>query len=203
MMWIGLTGNTGSGKSTVSRMLRDRGVPVVDADAAARDVLAPGSPALGLVYAEFGEELRLADGQLDRRGLGRLVFNDPEKLARLENIVHPAVRRAVAEKRHRLESEGHKFAFYDVPLLFEKNMQDQFDGILLIASGEDVAIHRIMKRDSISRAEALARLKSQWPARRKIKHCDWVVHNDGNLMDLELELDRVLQDIGRKLSQGD
>lgn len=202
-MWIGLTGNTGSGKSTVSRMLQDRGIPVVDADAVARDVLAPGSPALGLVYAEFGEGLRSADGQLDRRGLGRLVFNDPEKLARLEGIVHPAVRRAVTEKRRRLESKGHKLAFYDVPLLFEKNMQDQFDGILLIASGEDVAIQRVMKRDSISRAEALARLKSQWPASRKIKHCDWVVHNDGNLSDLELELDRVLQDIGRKLSQGD
>ena len=115
----GLTGGIGSGKSTVTRMLGDLGVPVLDADAWARDAVAPGSPGLAAVVEAFGEGVLTADGALDRPKLGAIVFADPERRRALEGIIHPRVRQGMADALMAFASAGEPIAFMDIPLLYE------------------------------------------------------------------------------------
>jgi dephospho-CoA kinase len=200
---IGLTGGIASGKSTFAAALRDRGAPVVDADALARAAVAPGSPALAEIARAFGPGVLAPDGSLDRRRMGALVFADEAARRRLEAITHPAVRRAVAEETARLSALGHDLAFYDVPLLFEVGLEATVDAVVVVWAPPDVQRARLAARDGLGPAEAEARLSAQLPVDEKAARADFVVENVGAAADLGPKADRLLADLraglGRKL----
>lgn len=198
MNWIGLTGSIGSGKSTVAKLLTGRGFPVVDADYFAKQALSPGSTAESQVLAAFGKPVQNNTGQLDRRLLAGIVFSDPEKLKMLEAIIHPLVQAMTRSRRTELERAGHSIAFYDVPLLFEKKMEPQFDAIVVVYAGLEICIRRVMARSSLRRDDIESRIRSQMAIEEKIKRAHWVVRNEGTESDLEKAVDSLIQDIGRK-----
>src|ERR1035437_1934246 len=153
MLWVGITGPMGSGKSTVAHLLRQMGFEVLDADDVARKVLSPGTPGEAEVLKTFGQQLKDRQGHLDRRALGRLVFSDAKKLLKLEKIIHPRVKDEIARQRQRLGQKGAQAAFYDVPLLFEKNMREQFDHVLVVSADFSLRKERIKIRSQLTDAE--------------------------------------------------
>lgn len=193
MKWIGLTGGLGSGKSTVAEILRRRGLAVIDADEMAKLAVGPGSPALQQIQSRFGAQVILPDGNLNRPRLAEIVFEDASNLAALEAIIHPVVRRLTSTERSRLAASGVSKAFYDVPLLFEKQMQDQFDAVVVVAASEPAQVDRAMKRDGISREKVFARMNKQLPLAEKVRLAHHVLRNDGSLADLEKQVDELLK----------
>src|SRR5690348_16484273 len=127
MLRVGLTGGIGSGKSAVSALLADRGAVIIDADKNARAVVAKGTPGLQQVVAAFGPEVLRSDGELDREAVGRIVFSDPEQLARLNAIVHPLIAERTARQTADAEAAGAAIVVYDVPLLVENGLQGMYD----------------------------------------------------------------------------
>jgi dephospho-CoA kinase len=200
---LGLTGGIATGKSTFAAALRARGVPVLDADAVARTVVAPGEPALAEIARAFGPQVLGPDGALDRRRLGALVFADPEARRRLERITHPAVRAAVAAETARLAAQGHALAFYDVPLLFEVGLDRDLDCVVVVYAPREVQRERLVRRDGLTPAEADARLAAQLDIEEKARRADIVVENVAGAEDLGPKADRILADLrkglGRKL----
>jgi dephospho-CoA kinase len=188
MLWIGITGSMGSGKTTVSDSLRRMGYAVLDADSVVRTVLRPGGEAETEVLKEFGPSVRAPDGTLDRRALGRVVFSEPAKLEKLEWIIHPRVRAEVARLRAECASRGEPAAFYDVPLLFEKKMEDQFDHIITVSSTPALRLQRLQARTGLTVAEIEERWSRQLPAQYKESHADAVIKNNGDLAALEIEV---------------
>lgn len=198
MIWIGLTGTIGSGKSSVADLLRKHGFPVLDADQFARQALSPGTPVEAKVLAEFGATVRDAGGRLDRKKLAAEVFQSEEKLRRLEAIVHPAVQSQTQFKRQELDANGYYLAFYDVPLLFEKKLQSQFDAIVVVFADLETCVRRTIARSGLRREEVEARIRAQLTIEEKIKKAHWVVRNDRGLPELEVEVAKLIQDIGRR-----
>lgn len=188
MKWIGLTGGLASGKSTVARLLRTKGYPVIDADELAKAVVAPGTEGLREVLAAFGSDLLQTDGALDRRELGRRVFGKPEELRRLEAIIHPRVQAETSARRRAFATQGFRIAFYDVPLLFEKNITG-FDAVVVVTAGEQLRKTRLKSRDGLDDEEIARRLASQIPLPEKEAKADYVLHNDGDLASLEKQVD--------------
>ncbi|MEQ1875022.1 MAG: dephospho-CoA kinase [Bdellovibrionia bacterium] len=200
MKWIGLTGGIASGKTTVADRLKSRGFHVVDADQLARIAVNPGSPALREIARVFGPDVISKDGSLDRAKMGSRIFQDPDLRLKLEAIIHPEVRRLSLEERKRLEAAGHKLAFYDVPLLYEKQMQKMFDSVVVVATSLVNQKARLSARNGLSGAEVEARLASQWPLGKKIPLADFVIQNDGNLSDLERAIESFLAALKLKFS---
>ena len=186
----------GSGKSTVSHQLRQMGFEVLDADQVAHQVLAEKTEGEAEVFRTFGQVVQDPAGSLDRRALGRLVFNDSEKLAALEAIIHPRVKQAVALAREELRAAGCPVAFYDVPLLFEKNMRDQFDSILVVSAAKHLRFARVQARSALTAAEIEERNLRHLPAEFKEASASAVIRNEGTLNDLRLEIERALAMIG-------
>ena len=177
---MGLTGGIGSGKSTVAGLLEERGAVVTSADEVARDVVSPGSDGLAAVVAEFGEGILAPDGSLDRGALGRLVFSDDLRRARLEELLLPLI---AAEAWARMDTvPAGRVAVYDVPLLVEGQMQDLFDLVIVIEAELEVRLERL---------EALARIAVQATDEERRAVADVVVSNSGALEDLSAEVDRL------------
>ncbi len=180
MRLVGLTGGIATGKSTFARALAALGAPVIDADRIAREVVARGTPALSAIACAFGGEMIGPDGELDRKRMASQVFADPAARARLEAIVHPAVREAMRRETARLAAEGRPLAFYDVPLLYEVGMDRQVDAVAVVWAPRDAQLARLRARDGLSQVEAEARLAAQIPVDEKAARADFVVVNDGD-----------------------
>ena len=193
MKWLGLTGGIASGKSTVSRLLSGYGVPVIDADLISHDLTQVGAEGYIKVVQHFGNEILDANGQINRKQLGAIVFNHPEKRLELENILHPLVQDKVKSLKESYSKQGHALCFYDVPLLFEKNLQNQFDKTILIYTPVGLQIRRLMERNHLSHAEAMTRLKSQISLREKVKLADYCLDNSTHIYDLELQVEHLLK----------
>ncbi len=183
---VGLTGTFGSGKSTVSRMLREHGVEVLDADAMARDAVLPGQPALEVIREEFGEEFIADDGGLDRRRMAQCVFASPARRRRLEAIIHPEVKKAmdrgIAAATCRFQNEGEPVLMVlDVPLLFEAGLEEMVDRTVLVTIGEAERFRRVRSRDGLSESEIVLRLGAQWPQSVKKALTDDIIDNTGVL----------------------
>lgn len=194
MKWIGLTGGLGTGKSTVAEMLRRKGWPVIDADQIAHQVLAPQTEAWTKVLHRFGSDLQGPSGEIDRRELGRRVFGDASALADLEGIIHPLVQEEVRKRRSSFHQQGFRMAFYDVPLLFEKNLTG-FDAVLVVTSSPELVEKRLLKRNGWSEVEVRQRQAAQWPIDKKVESADVVIENNSDLAALELEVDRALSEL--------
>jgi dephospho-CoA kinase len=177
---VGLTGGIGTGKSTVARMIRAAGVPVLDADVLAREVVAPGQPALAAIAAAWPDVVA-ADGTLDRKRLGAKVFADPAARARLEAITHPRIQERCQIEAQALEAAGHRLAFYEASLLVETGRQRDFDGLVVVTADEEQQLARVQARDGSTREQALARLRAQLPADEKRKVATHIVDNSGDL----------------------
>jgi dephospho-CoA kinase len=184
MRLVGLTGGIASGKSTFADALRALGAPVIDADRLAREAVRPGSGPLGAIVRAFGPSVLGPDGELDRKRMADRVFTDPVARARLEAIVHPAVRAAMAAETARLAAAGHPLAFYDVPLLYERGLDREVDCVVVVHASPEVQVARLRARDGLDPAEAQARLDAQLPIDEKARRADVVVTNEGDIASL-------------------
>lgn len=195
---FGLTGAFGSGKSTVARRLRARGVPVIDADTLAREVVAPGSEGLRQVVAAFGTSI-VGDEGLDRKALGRIVFADPAARARLNAIVHPLVQRRRQELELELRARGEPLACYEVPLLYENGLERELSPVIVVSAPEALLVERAMRRDGLSEEAVRARLAAQLPLAEKVARADYVIDNSGLESATEARTDDVLRQICARL----
>ena len=158
---IGITGSIATGKSTVSKMIKELGYTVVDADIVARVVVEPGEEAYQKIVEHFGEEILLANGEIDRKKLGDLVFQNEEKRLLLNSIVHPAVRKKMNEEKELAFRRGEKVVFLDIPLLYESNLTYMVDKVLVVYVDQTTQLERLMNRNHLTKEEALARITSQ------------------------------------------
>ena len=183
---MGLTGGIGAGKSTVAALLEERGAVVTSADEVARDVVSPGSDGLAAVVAEFGDGILAPDGSLDRSALGRLVFSDDLRRARLEEILLPLI---AAEAWARMDTvPAGQVVVYDVPLLVEGQMQDMFDLVIVVEADLELRLERLSER-GMNRDEALARIAVQATDEERRGVADVIVSNSGAIEDLSAEVD--------------
>jgi len=185
---IGLTGGIGSGKSTVARLLSSYGAVVVDSDQIAREVVAPRSPGLAAVTAEFGTDVLQPDGSLDRAALGAVVFADPERLAALNAIVHPLVGERTAQLEAEAVASGAPVVVFDVPLLVENGMQGLYDGVVVVDCPVEVAVERLLSQRGMSEADARARISHQATREQRRAAATWVVDNSGGPEQLEAQV---------------
>jgi dephospho-CoA kinase len=192
---IGLTGGIASGKSTAAAILRRLGAAVVNADELSREVVRPGNQAWQEIVHAFGPSVLLEDQALDRKKLRRMVFDNPEARQRLESIIHPKVR-ALAEKRIReLEAAGNVIIVYEVPLLFEGQLQLWLRPVILVACDAATQKQRLRERDRLSDEEAQRHLDAQMSLDEKRRLADHVVENNGTLDELEQQIKAVLKKI--------
>jgi dephospho-CoA kinase len=191
MLKIALTGGIATGKTHVVGRLRAAGVPVVDADVLAREAVARGSAGLAAVVARFGVDVLTPAGDLDRPRLGNLVFRDEVARRDLESIVHPQVRRGIAEFFEQLPPDT-PLAMADIPLLFETRQERKFDKVIVVACARDTQVKRVMARDSLSREDAERRVAAQLPIEEKVRRADYVIHTDGTFAETDAQVERVL-----------
>ena len=192
---IGLTGGIASGKSTVSELLTAFGFKVVDADTAAREAVAKGTPGIAKVKEVFGEEAIDENGEMDRKYMGELVFNNPGERIKLNEIVHPKVREIMEEKKQQFLNEGHN-VIMDIPLLFENELQDTVDEVWLVYTSESIQIDRLMERNDLTQEEAKARVYSQISIDKKSRMADHVIDNLGDKLELKQNLEKLLSEKG-------
>jgi dephospho-CoA kinase len=183
---VALTGGIASGKSTVANLFAELGVPVIDTDVIAREVVEPGQPALAEVVAAFGEDVLDRDGRLDRRRLRERIFADAGARRRLEAILHPAIRR---EMERQSREAGGRYQLLVIPLLTEGGRRDHVDRILLVDVPEAVQIERLVSRDHVSPGEAQASLAAQATRAARLVIADDVIRNTGRVEDLRSEVE--------------
>jgi dephospho-CoA kinase len=189
---FGLTGGLASGKSTVAARFRARGVPVIDADQIAREVVEPGSEGLAAIVAAFGDGVLAPDGSLDRARLGDLVFAAADKRRALNAILHPRIAARSAQRIAALDAAGEPLACYEAALLIENNLGDAFRPLVVVAVPLDVQLARAMARDGSTEEQARARIAAQLPLATKIAAADHVIDNAGEKATTERRADEVL-----------
>jgi dephospho-CoA kinase len=180
----GLTGGIASGKSTVSGFLSDAGARVIDADKIAREVVQQGTPGYNAILDVFGRTILLPGGDIDRKRLGEIIFNDPDKKARLDAIVHPMVSARSAEMIAQIAAETpDAVVILDIPLLLEAGMGSDLAEVIVVYVPENIQLKRLMNRDGIDEQSAMARIRSQMPIEEKRKHATVVIDNSGTIFD--------------------
>ncbi|MGH1347296.1 MAG: dephospho-CoA kinase [Nannocystales bacterium] len=189
----GLTGGIGSGKSSVAEFLEDFGVPVVSADELSRVVVTAGSEGLAEVVRAFGSDVVDERGELDRRKMASIVFREPARRQQLEAILHPRIRERFEQVLDALEKAGHPITVYEVPLLFEKNLQSDMKATILVTATEETRITRVMERDQTTKTEVRDRIASQMPESLKRKRADYIIENDGSVDELRREVRFLLE----------
>ena len=176
-----MTGNIGSGKSTVAAMLRELGIPVLDIDRISKEVTAPGGRAYDAVVQAFGRGIVRDDGSIDRKRLGEIVFADPRLRSQLEVITHPAILQGVKEAIDGIKREGHRAAVVEATLIHESGRKGLFEAVISVSCDRETAISRLAARDGMSRAQAEARLRAQMPSDLKAGASDHLIDNSGDI----------------------
>ncbi|SBC52973.1 Dephospho-CoA kinase [Staphylococcus aureus] len=192
---IGLTGGIASGKSTVSELLSVFGFKVVDADKAAREAVKKGSKGLAQVREVFGYEAIDENGEMNRRYMGDLVFNHPEKRLELNAIIHPIVRDIMEEEKQEYLKQGYN-VIMDIPLLFENELENTVDEVWVVYTSESIQMDRLMQRNNLSLEDAKARVYSQISIDKKSRMADHVIDNLGDKLELKQNLERLLEEEG-------
>ncbi|HCZ0220985.1 dephospho-CoA kinase [Staphylococcus aureus] len=192
---IGLTGGIASGKSTVSELLSVFGFKVVDADKAAREAVKKGSKGLAQVREVFGDEAIDENGEMNRRYMGDLVFNHPEKRLELNAIIHPIVRDIMEEEKQEYLKQGYN-VIMDIPLLFENELESTVDEVWVVYTSESIQMDRLMQRNNLSLEDAKARVYSQISIDKKSRMADHVIDNLGDKLELKQNLERLLEEEG-------
>lgn len=192
MAYIGLTGGVGSGKSTVAQLFRQAGALVIDADAIAREVVAPGEPALAEIRAHFGDGVIRADGSLDRSALADIVFHDADELAVLNSITHPRIAQRTA-RLHQSAKPGQHIV-HDVPLLVENQLADAYDVVVVVWAEPEVRLARLAAR-GMSTAEAQRRMAAQATDAQRREVADFLIDNNGDVDQLRAHVAEVLSQL--------
>jgi dephospho-CoA kinase len=185
MFLVGLTGNIGSGKSTVTQLLSERGATIIDADVLARRAVESGTDAYRAIVERWGTSILGADAMLDRGALRRIVFSEPSELEQLNAIVHPEVERMRAELVERARQRGDQLVVCDIPLLFERRMTERFERIVLVDAPRPVRLERLVRERGLRETEAMDMIVAQMPAELKRARADFVIDNDGSLTALD------------------
>ena len=194
---IALTGGIATGKSYVAARLREAGVPIVDADVLAREVVTPGSPALAAIRRRFGPDAVRRDGTMDRIRVGQIVFKDKRARLDLEAIIHPAVIKAIQDFFNALPKRT-PFAVADIPLVFETGREKEFDAIVVVACPREMQLQRLMERNKLSKADAEKRLAAQLPIDQKVKKATYVINNAGTFEETDAQVDELIKKLGSK-----
>ena len=189
---LGVTGNIAAGKSTVVRMLTERGAHHIDADLVYRELVGPGQPLLARLVERFGPGILAPDGSLDRKALGAIVFSDPTALAELDALTHPAV---IAEIDRRADAIREGVILIDAVKLVESGHADHCDVVWLVTAPAEVQVTRLMKRNILSRAEAERRVAAQAPLGPKVARADRIIDNSGSLKELKAQVEAAWRDL--------
>ena len=197
MLLVGLTGGIGSGKSTVARMLEERGAVVFDADLLAREAVEPGTPGHSAVIERFGADVLAPGGELDREALASIVFADPSARRDLEQIVHPEVRRLFAEGSESYHDTD-RIVVFSAPLLVESGMHTAFEILVVVSATVATQIERLMRQRGMSESAIRARIDAQAPLEDKAAVADFLVDNGGTLDELENQVERLWQDLSAR-----
>jgi dephospho-CoA kinase len=200
MLLVGLTGGIGAGKSTVARMLAQRGAVVIDADELARRAIDPGTPGFDAVVKSFGPELLTSEGAIDRNRLGALVFADVEARRKLEAIVHPEVARLFAQEAARYRDTD-KVVVYAVPLLVESGLQEMFDVVVVVTADRDARIARLAAARKMSGEDTRGRMEAQLSDDERERAADVVIRNDSSMAELERRVDELWADLKRRATE--
>jgi dephospho-CoA kinase len=187
----GLTGGIGSGKSTVARLIAERGVPVIDADQLSREAMAPGQPAARDIAAAWPEVMTAA-GEVDRKRLGDIVFADPAARLHLESITHPRIQALGEARAQALAGEGHRLAFYEASLLVEAGRVGDFDGLVVVTASPEAQLARAVARGGLTPEQARARIAAQLPLADKVRVATHVIDNDGELSSTRAQVETLL-----------
>lgn len=192
MKIIGLTGGIATGKSQVSSILSELGAMVIDADIVAREVVQKGLPAWQQLKDTFGEEYFLSNGELNRRKLGQLVFSHPDELAKLNSITHPAIKAKIEDRINDLKVQGYNgIVVVDAALLLEAGWETMVDQVWVVDAPMEKRIERIMKRDNLTRDQALSRINSQMSQQERIAKADKIIYNNSNIDSLKEQVLRI------------
>jgi dephospho-CoA kinase len=194
MLLVGLTGGIGSGKSTVSRMLAERGAVVVDADGLARRAVEPGTPGLQKVVEAFGPDVLKADGSLDREAVAARVFADEDARRLLESVTHPEVFRLYHDELDRYRDTD-EIVVFDAPLIVEAGAADGFDVLIVVSAPVEEQVRRLVADRGMAEDAARARIAAQYPLEKKEALADVVIRNDGSVEDLEPQVERLWADL--------
>lgn len=201
MFIIGLTGGIASGKSTVSEMLRQLGAPIIDADAVAREVVAPGQPAWRDIVAHFGTTVVRTDQTLDRRRLGEVVFKDTQARRVLEQFTHPRIQEIITERLRELQMEGCPVVVLDMPLLIETGWHHKVDQVWLVYVEPAVQLARLMARNGLPRTEAAARIAAQMPLSVKKSYAHIVIDNGRDLAATRRQVEQAWAQLGLRTAE--
>ncbi|MET0793971.1 MAG: dephospho-CoA kinase [Polyangiaceae bacterium] len=199
MRVFGLTGGIGSGKSTVAKRLRARGLSVVNADELARSAVSVGGSGLARIEEYFGPSVLRENGELDRARLGEIVFSDPEARRALDGIVHPIVRRLAAEHFHTIASSGEPLACYEVPLLYEVGLGEIYRPVLVVTAELEQRKRHLAARDGFNEVQIAARIAAQMPLEEKARRADYVIENAGSLAELDQRTDAAFEALSASL----
>jgi dephospho-CoA kinase len=191
MLLVGLTGNIGSGKSTVDQLLSERGATIIDADVLARRAVEVGTPAYAAIVERWGTSILAADGSIDRAALRRIVFSEPQELEQLNAMVHPEVERMRAALVEQARQRGDRLVVCDVPLLFERRLTDGYDRIVLVDAPRPVRLERLVRERGLRETEAMDMIVAQMPAELKRARADFVIDNVGTLTQLDQRVTEV------------
>ena len=191
MFLVGLTGNIGSGKSTVAQLLSERGATIIDADVLSRRAVEAGTEAHRSIAERWGTSILGADGALDRSALRRIVFSDPAELEQLNGIVHPEVEKMRTELVEKARQRGDRLVVCDIPLLFERRMTERFDRIVLVDAPRPVRLERLVRERGLRETEAMDMIVAQMPAELKRARADYVIDNEGSLTALDQQVSEV------------
>lgn len=192
---IGLTGGIATGKSTVSKILSDRGAIIIDADLIARELMKPGHAVLQQVVEAFGQDILLNNGELDRKKLGSVVFGKAEAREKLNQITHPAIRNEIKDRQALyLVQHPDRLIVSDIPLLYELQMEKMFDAVMVVYLPKQIQTQRLMDRDGLSRYEAEKRLAAQMDIEIKKERADILIDNSLGVAHLETQIDRFWQE---------
>jgi dephospho-CoA kinase len=202
MLLVGLTGNIAAGKSTVARLLVERGATLVDADVLAREAVRPGTPALAAIVDRWGRGVLAPDGVLDRPTLRARVFENPAELEALNGIIHPEVARLRDQALDQARARGDRVVVCDVPLLFERDLAGEYDVVVLVDAPRDLRLERLVHDRGLREAEAMAMIAAQMPAELKRARVDHVVENAGPREALAARVDEVWRALEARAAQG-
>lgn len=178
---IGLTGSIATGKSTIANMFKELNIEVIDADLIAREVVEPGKPAYLEIVKTFGEAILNENKELNRKALGQIVFNDEDKRKKLNEIVHPAIRKEMLAQRDKLIELNHPAIVMDIPLIYESGLEDYVEKIIVAYVNEKTQLKRLIERDQCTKEEALSRINSQINIEEKAKKADAIIDNNGTI----------------------
>ena len=192
MLILGLTGNIGCGKSSLSKILMQNNIDVIDADIISRNIF-EDKELLNLVFENFGENIKNLDGSLNRKALGNIVFNDDRKLVILNGLTHPKIKEKILSKINEIRNIGKSLVVIDAALLIEGGYLDILDKLIVITCKESIQISRIQLRDNLTKEQAISRMNSQMSQDEKIKYADYIIDNSGDTNNLKHKAEELIR----------